>query len=458
MPNQNSDQSNQPGNPVSVISPQADLPPMPPAFQAVTVPAPVSGAPAETGGGAANLPPMISSTTPKKKYGGGRVIATILGILLLVGGVGAGYFLTQQPQLFKQQAYEIVCEPGTTDTCTVNGCAGTKTCNSMGTGYGPCVKNNPSCGLATPPPPTPGLPPCGTGLDCKTTAVTGASTCQNSYGDKLWCCGSGQTINANNTCQNVATCPTGRSCGNKSVPGATQCRSTNGQLAFCCPAGQTYDEFNGCFTPTTNSCTSDSQCTFPQFCDRGTNKCVYAPNVSCGRDQDPTAPVCCSATVKSACGTSALPGSVKVCEPSRRLECKIGTPPNEVFCLIQANSSQCGGGGTPPPPTSTPTLPPIIAGCSKVTAYSSTWAALTAAQLSALKAGTTINFCVVGTATYGSFDKAKFTINGAIKPETTTKGSGPAANAFCQSYQIPSAVYSFNVSAQVHHINLGWSN
>jgi hypothetical protein len=45
---------------------------------------------------------MVAS--PKKKFGGKRIIATILGIFLLVGGVGAGIVLTQQQQLFQQKA------------------------------------------------------------------------------------------------------------------------------------------------------------------------------------------------------------------------------------------------------------------------------------------------------------------------------------------------------------------
>lgn len=57
-----------------------------------------------------DLPPTI--TSPKKKFGGGRVIATILGILLLVGGLGAGVYITQQQQLFQQKAVD------TTTTCS----------------------------------------------------------------------------------------------------------------------------------------------------------------------------------------------------------------------------------------------------------------------------------------------------------------------------------------------------
>jgi hypothetical protein len=57
-----------------------------------------------------DLPPMVSS--PKKKFGGKKIIATILGIFLLVGGIGAGIVLTQQQQLFQQKA-EGTTYPGT---------------------------------------------------------------------------------------------------------------------------------------------------------------------------------------------------------------------------------------------------------------------------------------------------------------------------------------------------------
>lgn len=81
---------------------------------------------------------------------------------------------------------------------------------------------------------------------------------------------------------------------------------------------------------------------------------------------------------------------------------------------------------------------------------------MTSTQLSALSAGTTINFCVGGTASSGSFDKAKFTINGVAQAETTTH-SRPSSTDFCQSYPIPPDVSSFNITAQIHHATLGWS-
>jgi hypothetical protein len=66
-------------------------------------------------GATPNLPPIIA--TPKKKFGGGKMIATILGVLLLVGGIGAGIILTQQPQLFQQKAF--VRQGTYKDTCNL---------------------------------------------------------------------------------------------------------------------------------------------------------------------------------------------------------------------------------------------------------------------------------------------------------------------------------------------------
>lgn len=120
----------------------------------------------------------------------------------------------------------------------------------------------------------------------------------------------------------------------------------------------------------------------------------------------------------------------------------------------------CVGTSTTATTTTNSTTP--TASCSSVTAYNSSWAALTAAQLSALASGTAVNFCVTGTTTGGGFDMAKFTITvdgiAGTPLQTTTKGSGAAASMFCQSYSIPPTGTSFNVTAQIHDSTLGWSN
>jgi uncharacterized protein HemX len=41
---------------------------------------------------------------PKKKFGTGKIIATILGLFLLIGGIGGGVLLTQQNQNVSEKA------------------------------------------------------------------------------------------------------------------------------------------------------------------------------------------------------------------------------------------------------------------------------------------------------------------------------------------------------------------
>jgi hypothetical protein len=121
-------------------------------------------------------------------------------------------------------------------------------------------------------------------------------------------------------------------------------------------------------------------------------------------------------------------------------------------CFVsRINTTNCGGGT----PTPAPTVPPIVtAQCQNIKAYNSSWTVLTSAQLSALAPATVVNFCVVGSATTGVFDKAQFTINSVAQAETTTQR--PGSQDFCQNYTIPAATTTFAVTAQIHHVTLGW--
>lgn len=130
-----------------------------------------------------------------------------------------------------------------------------------------------------------------------------------------------------------------------------------------------------------------------------------------------------------------------------------GTLTNTANLLANGISTTCTTNVKVQIATPTPT-PVVTAQCQNVTAYSPTWTVLTASQLSALKSGSSVNFCVVGSASAGIFDKAKFTINNIAQAETTTKR--PNTQDFCQSYTIPANTYSFNVTAQIHHATLGW--
>ncbi len=144
-PNQTTPQSASP----PAFFPQEDIPPMPPAFQDIPEDQPTVQNPTETQAPMAQEPNTntgsaapndidISSVIkpPKKKFGTGKIIATILGLFVLIGGVGAGIALTQQQQLFQQKASSCA------GTCRVN-------CNDdekgQGLGSGGCPSDQYSC-------------------------------------------------------------------------------------------------------------------------------------------------------------------------------------------------------------------------------------------------------------------------------------------------------------------------
>lgn len=103
--------------------------------------------------------------------------------------------------------------------------------------------------------------------------------------------------------------------------------------------------------------------------------------------------------------------------------------------------------------TATPTIS-ISASCNTVIAYDKDWKQLNNQQLSQLKPGDVVRFSVGGITSSGSFDKARFTINGVQRPETTKLR--PNTSEFYDEYTIPSDVTSFEVKAQIHHNQLGW--
>lgn len=116
-------------------------------------------------------------------------------------------------------------------------------------------------------------------------------------------------------------------------------------------------------------------------------------------------------------------------------------------------------GPTPTPtqpltPTPTPTPPPIGAACLDVKAYDTNWNLLTGFDLSDLEPGDIVRFAVAGTTTSGGFDKARFTINGTLRPEVTAQK--PASDEFYDEYTVPEGVANFTVSAEIHHTSLGW--
>lgn len=321
-----------------------------------------------------NLPPVVMGTTPKKKFGSGKVIATILGLFLLVGGLGAGTLLVQQNQDIREKA----------GACSDSPCGPGMQCGGLDQFGNPfCVPSGSDDNYSGPQYEPPDDPWSGGG--------GGEDTQGDGCGSGYRCAGDGWEFCIPSTstvgCRDAAlekgyTVFLGSSSGNY------------GSGTWLCPKNHPYgtscDNNNGGISRT----------------DLNKNSCF--------------------------CGVL-----------------QIDTPTG--FESYIGNCG-CDGGGedTPPPGTTTP----ITASCQNVKAYDEDWTLLTTTQLGQLGTGDTVNFCVAGVATGGSFDKAKFTINGVAQAETTTLR--PSSTDFCQSYVIPAGVTSFNVTAQIHHATLGW--
>lgn len=409
MPNQNQPDPNQ--NPQQNIggdvpfSPQADLPPLPPEFQNIQNEAgdkkQASPAEAPTNEGSAAPPtPEISNIvpSPKKKFGTGKIIATILSILLVVGGVGAGTYLVGQKQIFQQKAAGEMCS---SDSRTASVCQGKSVgdiAQSCWKGFGDTDPSN------------------DTSLKCESSGIVGND---------------GKPL-----CAAIERSTSG-ACGGGDSGGSSTSWPSNG--ASCQSTGGNPGTIGGCVT---------------YFCPNGCGgKCgegdpgVYIERYgTCGEAEAALGNYCGQVDTVDTNGSYCIPTTGK----DSKIQCTSCTNPPPRTETTPTPTP------IPPRPILTPTPTPVAAApyCGAVLAYDSSWGALSSAQLSALKEGDSVNFCVSGNTTSGTFDMARFTINGTQMPDTTTKR--PNSVDFCQSYTIPGGKTTFTVSAKIHHSTLGW--
>lgn len=126
----------------------------------------------------------------------------------------------------------------------------------------------------------------------------------------------------------------------------------------------------------------------------------------------------------------------------------VSLPANQSYIWRVDGSQDCDDSGSHEVDT-------VTGECSAVVAYDENWTLLTSNALSQLKAGDVVRFAVTGTATSGTFDMARFSVNGETPQEVTDTKPG-SANEFYYEYTIPTGVSTFNVSAEVHHTEMGW--
>ncbi len=105
-------------------------------------------------------------------------------------------------------------------------------------------------------------------------------------------------------------------------------------------------------------------------------------------------------------------------------------------------------------PPSTPPPTPATASCSDIRIYDDNWNLLSSSDLESLTPGETIRLAVSGTTNIGFFDKARFIVNGQTLPETSN--TKPGTDEFYSEYSIPGDVDNFTIDAELHHSSLGW--
>ncbi|MGB6838774.1 MAG: hypothetical protein WBD86_02415 [Microgenomates group bacterium] len=341
-----------------------------------------NGAPADSSVDT-DIPPVITTAgAPKRKFGK-KTIATILGVLFLVGGIGAGVILVQQQQDIREKAAGgAECAGGVAD--------GKYACS----GYSTCVR-----------------------------------------------CDNGRFVSVPNT---TSGCPS--PCG--TAPAACvadgRCRGPNED---CC-SGKSYLD-TSCI-PTDDRCGTKAAPTTPDHPNCNTNKALYSPSDCSGR-------LVKDHIIREFCNAEGDKYWCKEWQLDWGVPCWCEKPSDyphvgKDYWLKPAPGETKLECGTSPDPRCTGNGPGITASCLDIKAFDTEWNRIT--NLSTLKAGDVVRFTVSGSASSGSFDKARFIINSATRPEVTVKR--PGTEEFYDEYTIPEDVTSFTINAQVHHSTLGW--
>jgi hypothetical protein len=478
-----------------------------------------------------------------------RIFATFLGMLLLVGGVGAGVLLVLQPQLFNQKAanpysptdflcggvpapdnlfcnssaypqgWQAICQDGKWtcgQKCTA-GNLGTICTDGCSTGKGAYAIRTEACTIW-----------CDSGTNgskCTLTTKCGdgicnenASTCPQDCSTGTINCGGEQCPAQNCHCGDGQNCSYWKcepdiriACGNSGRSWCSNSSSNNTAGAFTCcevgyvcnpsgtgciPGAGTTPTPRGGVTPTPGTGTSPTPTpTFPGGSIPPTTPVPTPTPTFPGGSIPPTTPVPTKspsptprpsatpvALCNSTCGTfingngqpytllcpNNLVCSAGVCRNPSCLSmanCLCPTPvptksPSPTPVPTKSPTPKPTASPSPSPkPTKSPSPTPVptatpVAMCKAVTMYTPAWSLITPAIFTNLPVGGQVYFCVNGTSTGGVFDKARFTVNGVLRPEVTLRR--PGTTDFCDLYTIPANVYSFSIQGEIHNTLLGW--
>jgi len=326
-----------------------------------------------------------SGNTPlkKKKSKTRLVIATILGIMLLVGGIASGIVLVNQNQDIREKA------------ATGNVCQSRLN--------GKCVPNNYSC-----------------------SEEFGQVNCADGYKCGQGCIAPTSTPTSTPTATTPPKTPTPTSppqqCS-RTTPiretSTTALTITNDDIQKCrqaCPDGVVWVSKYKC-----------DGINLTQGCQD--NGVVLSWNASAGQSFPVGNLDCGSIQIDAGCKNQ-----------------------NNTYGNVKYLSVQADKPCNTPPPTQPPSQE--NAQCTGIKVYDTNWNLIPQNQLSQLKAGDRVRFTVIGSPA-DKIDKARFTINGQLGQEVTSKKPGTTAE-FYTEYTIPAGATTFSIKGEVHHVTLGW--
>ncbi len=346
-------------------------------------------------GGGFGPPPTPTNPTsasnvvsPRRTGPKGKIIATILGLVLLVGGVGAGVLLVQQQQELREKAdicYNAAvpgqCPAGFVPGGPLNGAGQYTWCCPAPQATEPPATTAPTA------PPGPAGPVCGNGVcesgesysNCQADCSASSGGCTVTGGGLLGAC-----------------ITVGQDC------------ATNNQL----PTAVTYQGGGFDTAAEAGDCVVNDNTPGVSVISSGTaGPGTYCPHTT-------------NTVEKYGCGSC--------------MQMDIGGHGATSWSGPCATTT----GPTPTPPTGTTQ-------CLNIKAYDTDWNQIV--DLNSLAQGDTVRFAAAGSAASGNFDRARFTINGVLRPEVTGSVPSTTPPEFYDEYVIPAGVTSFTVGAEIHH-------
>jgi hypothetical protein len=408
-----------------------------------------------------NLPPVITPPSPRGGFPT-KTVGIIVGILLLVGAVGAGIVLVQQQQDIREKASPADCYSVDLDGCT--------------------FAQNPShCWRAT----TNNACPVNGVPDGTLEVFSGPGTFD---GQVCYTCDANSDIPGQERCSAGTLIETNPACSSQpTAQPSTQPSATPYTNGIC-----------------GDHCQTDSQCVgsseYPQIrvgCRGG--ECVNLDCEEAGGTTIP-GPLCACRGVAHSCGEPCGAG-IGLCDSSLGVSCQYlsksqcspstrwpicapsgttaGSATGPLFGVPQYHgasfeSKKCGSGTGDPNNnylwhpefpngmTSTQVADLICAGetpvnggqCISVRVYDTNWNELTSTQLAQLQPGATIRITVAGSATTGAITQARFTFNGTLRSPVTQKK--PDTQEFYDEVVIPTGATTVSIKGEVFHPDLGW--